>query len=53
MGELTDTLIRPTDSLQVAACLHHGATALLTNDKGFRRVQDLQIIVLDNFVTVE
>jgi len=44
--------LRPADSLQVAACLHHGATALLTNDKGLRRVQELQVVILDDFVSV-
>ena len=43
--------LRPADSLQVAACLHHGATALLTNDKGLRRVQELEVVVLDDFVS--
>lgn len=43
--------LRPSDSLQVAACLQHGATALLTNDKGLRRIQDLDVIVLDDFVS--
>jgi predicted nucleic acid-binding protein len=41
--------LRPADSLQVAACLNHGATALLTNDKGLRRVQELQVVILDDF----
>lgn len=44
--------LRPADSLQVAACLQHGATALLTNDKGLRRVQELEVVVLDDFVSV-
>lgn len=43
--------LRPADALQVASCLEHGATALLTNDKGLRRVQELEIIILDDFVT--
>jgi predicted nucleic acid-binding protein len=42
--------LRPADSLQVAACLEHGATAMLTNDKGLRRVQELDIVLLDDFV---
>lgn len=43
--------LRPADSLQVAACLHHGATALLTNDKSLRRVQEIEVVVLDDFVS--
>jgi predicted nucleic acid-binding protein len=42
--------LRPADSLQVAACLQHGATALLTNDKGLRRVREVEVILLDDFV---
>jgi predicted nucleic acid-binding protein len=45
--------LRPADALQVAACLKHGAAALLTNDKGLRRVQDLEVILLDDFVAEE
>jgi predicted nucleic acid-binding protein len=44
--------LRPADSLQVAACLHHGATALLTNDKGLCRVQELDVILIDDFISV-
>jgi predicted nucleic acid-binding protein len=43
--------LRPADSLQVAACLQHGATALLTNDKGLRRIQELEVVMLDDFVS--
>jgi predicted nucleic acid-binding protein len=43
--------LRPADSLQVAACLRHGATALLTNDKGLRRIQELDVVILDDFVS--
>lgn len=42
--------LRPADALQVASCLEHGATALLTNDKGLRRVQELEVVILDDFV---
>jgi predicted nucleic acid-binding protein len=45
--------LRPADSLQVAACLEHGATAMLTNDKGLRRVQELDVMLLDDFVKAE
>ncbi|MGH2558791.1 MAG: type II toxin-antitoxin system VapC family toxin [Thermomicrobiales bacterium] len=38
--------LRPADALQVAACLHGGATAFLTNDQGIRRIAECEIMVL-------
>ncbi len=40
----------PADALQIAACLRMGAKAFLTNDKDLRRVSDLTILVLEDFV---
>jgi predicted nucleic acid-binding protein len=40
------------DAMQIAACLQHGATAFLTNDIRLRRVTELQVIILDDFVEV-
>jgi len=42
--------LRPADAIQVAACVEHGATAFLTNDKGLRRVNLLDVILLDDFL---
>lgn len=42
--------LRPADALQVGACLERGATAFLTNDRDLRRVSELQVILLDDFV---
>lgn len=42
--------IRPADALQIAASLQAGATAFLTNDHELRRVNELQVILLDDFV---
>lgn len=42
--------LRPPDALQVAACLEQGATAFLTNDRELRRVTELQVLVLEDFV---
>jgi predicted nucleic acid-binding protein len=42
--------LRPADALQVAACLEHGATAFLTNDKGLRRLTGLEVLVLEDFL---
>ena len=50
-GELRAAFqLRPADALQVAACLHHGATAFVTNDLRLRRITDLEIIMLEDFV---
>ena len=43
--------LRPADALQVAACLHAGASAFLTNDRALRRVQELQVLLLDQFLS--
>lgn len=42
--------LRPADALQVAACLEQGATAFLTNDRELRRITELQILILEDFV---
>ena len=41
----------PPDAMQVAGCLHAGATAMLSNDKTLRRVSELDVVILDDFVT--
>ena len=42
--------LRPADALQVAACLEQGATAFLSNDRELRRIADLQVRMLEDFV---
>jgi predicted nucleic acid-binding protein len=42
--------LRTPDALQIGACLRHGATAFLTNDRRLRRVPDLEIVVLESHV---
>jgi predicted nucleic acid-binding protein len=42
--------LRPADALQVAACLEQGATAFLSNDRELRRIADLQVWMLADFV---
>ena len=37
------------DALQVAACLQHGATAFLTNDRKLRRVVEVEGLLLSEF----
>ncbi len=41
--------LRTPDSLQVAACLTHGAEAFVTNDRRLRRVKEIEIVTLDDF----
>lgn len=41
--------LRPVDALQIAACLVHGASAFLTNDRALRRVTELKILLLKDF----
>lgn len=42
--------LRTPDSLQIAACLANGAEAFVTNDRRLRRVKEIDIVVLDDFV---
>ena len=42
--------LRPADALQVAACLEQGATAFLSNDRELRRISDLHVWMLEDFV---
>lgn len=42
--------LRPADALQVAACLQRGVTAFITNDRQLRRVTEVQIVMLEDFV---
>lgn len=54
--DLAVEVISPNDTYvevdeKVAACLQHDVTALLTNDKGLRRIQELDVVILDDFVS--
>lgn len=42
--------LRTPDSLQIAACIANGAEAFVTNDRRLRRVKEIDIVVLDDFV---
>jgi predicted nucleic acid-binding protein len=42
--------LRTPDALQIGACLQHGATAFLTNDRRLRRVPNLEVVVLESYV---
>ena len=40
--------LKTPDALQVAAAIHSGCDALLTNDFGIRRVTELRVLILDD-----
>lgn len=40
-------MLRTPDALQIAAALHRGCQAFVTNDTSLKRVTDLQVLVLD------
>ena len=42
--------LRTVDALQLATALTAGATGLITNDKHFRRITDLEILLLDDLL---
>ena len=42
--------LRTPDALHLAACLAHGAEFFLTNDRRLRRVTEIEVLVLDDFV---
>lgn len=42
--------LRTPDSLQIGTCIANGAEAFVTNDRRLRRVKELEIVVLDDFV---
>jgi predicted nucleic acid-binding protein len=41
---------RTPDAIQIGSCIHSNADLFVTNDKSFRRVQEIEILVLDDFV---
>jgi predicted nucleic acid-binding protein len=42
--------LRTPDALHIAACLAHGAQAFVTNDRRLRRVNEIEVVVLDDFL---
>jgi predicted nucleic acid-binding protein len=45
--------IHVPDALQIAAAIESGATLFVTNDRRLSRVQDIQVLVLDDYVPGE
>ncbi|MBN1815270.1 MAG: type II toxin-antitoxin system VapC family toxin [Anaerolineae bacterium] len=43
--------VRVPDAVQIAAALEAGATAFVTNDRRLLKVQELQVLLLDEYVT--
>ena len=43
--------LRPADALQLASCLEQHAIAFLTNDKDLRRVTEIEVLMLTEFVS--
>jgi predicted nucleic acid-binding protein len=41
--------LRPSDALQLAACISAGSTAFVTNDAKFRHVQEVDVLHLNDF----
>jgi predicted nucleic acid-binding protein len=42
--------LRTPDSLQIGACIASGAEAFVTNDRRLRRVTEIDVVVLNDFV---
>jgi predicted nucleic acid-binding protein len=42
--------LRTPDALQVSACIHSGCDMFLTNDSQFRRVSEIKVLVLSDFL---
>jgi predicted nucleic acid-binding protein len=40
--------LKTPDAIQIAAALYSGCNAVLTNDQGLRRVQEITILILDD-----
>jgi predicted nucleic acid-binding protein len=45
--------LRTPDALQAATAVHSGAPALVTNDPVFQRIPNLDVLILDDFVSTE
>ena len=43
--------LRTPDALQVATALEHGADLMVTNDERWRRLREVRIVVLKDYVT--
>jgi predicted nucleic acid-binding protein len=42
--------LQPAAALQIATCLQHGANAFFTNDRILKRVTELRVLFLNDFL---
>ncbi len=42
--------MKAPDAIQIATAMLYGATAFLTNDRTFERIQEIEILLLDRFL---
>ena len=42
--------LRTPDALQMGACIQHGCEVFITNDRRLKRVQEIDVLVLSDFV---
>lgn len=42
--------LRTPDAMQIAACLAHGAEAFITNDRRLKRVSEIEVMLLEDFL---
>ena len=45
--------LRALDAIQIAAAVHAGADAFVTNDKKLRQVKEIKVVVLADLIAVE
>jgi len=43
-------LIRIPDAIQIAVGIIYGADAFLTNDSGLKKVKDIRVVILEDFL---
>jgi len=43
--------VRTPDAIQLATALQHGSTAFVTNDRPLAKVKDIQVLLLDDYLS--
>ncbi|MGP0069180.1 MAG: type II toxin-antitoxin system VapC family toxin [Isosphaeraceae bacterium] len=44
--------IKMLDAIHVASAVVHGADCFITNDQGIRRIQEIQILILSDYLPI-
>ena len=44
--------LRTPDALQIATAVEHGAQIIVTNDNRWKRLKEIPVVVLEDYVTV-